>query len=84
MWKDSKFIGDGPTHSAQMVVDGVSYLSETVCNISAQPSKALTEFIADWAAPSYWKPNAEIFVSKQDTNPWNDKKNSTVFLLNLW
>ncbi|XP_055324244.1 zinc finger FYVE domain-containing protein 1-like isoform X2 [Sitodiplosis mosellana] len=60
VWKDTKFTGDGPTHSAQMVIDGVSYLSETVYNIGAQPSKALTDWVADWAAPSYWKPNAEI------------------------
>lgn len=46
-----------------MMIDGVSYLTETVCNISAQPSKVLTEWVADWAAPSYWKPNAEIIVS---------------------
>lgn len=46
-----------------MMIDGVSYLTETVCNISAQPSKALTEWVADWAAPSYWKPNADIIVS---------------------
>lgn len=63
VWKDTKFTGDGPTHSAQMVIDGVSYLSETVYNIGAQPSKALTDWVADWAAPSYWKPNAEIIVS---------------------
>lgn len=62
VWKDEKWPGEGPTHSAQMMIDGVNYLSETVCNISAQPSKALTEWVADWAAPSYWKPNAEIIV----------------------
>lgn len=64
VWKDSQFNGEGPTHNAQMVIDGVSYLSETVYSISAQPSKALTDWVADWAAPSYWKPNAEIFVSE--------------------
>lgn len=63
VWKDAKYLGEGPTHSAQMMIDGVSYLTETVCNISAQPSKVLTEWVADWAAPSYWKPNAEIIVS---------------------
>lgn len=63
VWKDAKFPGEGPAHSAQMVIDGVSYFTETVYNISAQPSKALTDWVADWAAPSYWKPNAEIIVS---------------------
>lgn len=46
-----------------MVIDGVSYLSETVYSISAQPSKVVTDWVADWAAPSYWKPNAEVIVS---------------------
>lgn len=63
VWKDERFSSEGPTHSAQMMIDGVNYLSETVCSISAQPSKALTEWVADWAAPSYWKANAEIIVS---------------------
>lgn len=63
VWKDSRFSGEGPTHSAQMVIDGVNYLSETVYSIGAQPSKALTDWVADWAAPSYWKPNTEIIVS---------------------
>lgn len=78
VWKDEKFPGDGPTHSAQMVIDGVNYLSETVYSISAQPSKALTEWVADWAVnPSYWKPNAEIIVSAffffslQNDPTWN-------------
>ncbi|XP_031637351.1 zinc finger FYVE domain-containing protein 1-like isoform X2 [Contarinia nasturtii] len=60
VWKDTKFTGEGPTHSAQMVIDGVSYLSETVCNIGAQPSKVLSDWVTDWVAPSYWKPNVEI------------------------
>lgn len=63
VWRDSYLSGDGPKHSAQMVVDGLSYLSETVYSISAQPSKVLTDYFADKIAPSYWKPNAEIIVS---------------------
>lgn len=63
VWKDAQFAGEGPTHSAQMVIDGVSYLSETVYSIGAQPSKVLTDWVADKFAPSYWKPNNEIIVS---------------------
>lgn len=63
VWRDSNLSNDGPKHSAQMVVDGVSYLTETVCNISAQPWKAITDVVADKIAPSYWKQNSEISVS---------------------
>lgn len=62
VWKDSQFAGEGPQHSAQMVIDGVSYLSETVYSIGAQPSKVLTDWVADKFAPAYWKPNNEIIV----------------------
>lgn len=63
VWRDSYLSNEGPMHSAQMVVDGVNYLTETVCNIGAQPSKAFTDWVADRIAPSYWKANAEIIVS---------------------
>lgn len=62
VWRDSQFSGELPTHSAQMVIDGVSYLTETVYSIGAQPSKVLTDWVADKIAPSYWKPNTEIIV----------------------
>lgn len=51
-----------------MVIDGVSYLTDAVYTIGAQPSKALTDWVADWAAPSYWKPNIEIIVSFDNFN----------------
>lgn len=63
VWKDSRLSNGGPAHSAQMVIDGVSYLTETVYSISAQPSKALTDWVADKIAPTYWKQNTEIIVS---------------------
>lgn len=69
VWKDSHWNGEGPKHSAQMVVDGVNFLTETVYSISAQPTKVLTNWVADKIAPSYWKPNAEITVSWMN---WGD------------
>lgn len=60
IWKSATNAVDGPTYSAQMMLDGVNYLSDAVCSISAQPSKAITGWVADQFAPSYWRPNAEI------------------------
>lgn len=47
-------------NTAQRVIDGVSYITEAVANVSLQPTKALTAWVADQVAPSYWRPNHEI------------------------
>ncbi|XP_015605591.1 zinc finger FYVE domain-containing protein 1 isoform X1 [Cephus cinctus] len=46
--------------TAQRVLDGVSYISEAVSNISLQPTKAVSAWVADQVAPTYWRPNHEI------------------------
>ncbi|XP_012260150.2 zinc finger FYVE domain-containing protein 1-like isoform X2 [Athalia rosae] len=47
-------------NTAQRVIDGVSYISEAVANVSIQPTKVLTSWVADQIAPTYWRPNNEI------------------------
>lgn len=47
-------------NTAQRVIDGVSYLTEAVANVSIQPTKVLTSWVADQVAPTYWRPNNEI------------------------
>ncbi|XP_058809762.1 zinc finger FYVE domain-containing protein 1-like [Phymastichus coffea] len=47
-------------NTAQRMVDGVSYLTEAMTNLSLQPTKALTAWMADQVAPAYWRPNSEI------------------------
>ncbi|XP_011504970.1 PREDICTED: zinc finger FYVE domain-containing protein 1-like [Ceratosolen solmsi marchali] len=47
-------------NTAQRVVDGVSYIKEAVASMSLQPTKALTAWVADQVAPTYWRPNNEI------------------------
>ncbi|XP_004536383.1 zinc finger FYVE domain-containing protein 1 isoform X1 [Ceratitis capitata] len=47
----------GPLHSAQMVLDRVSTLGDALPRIHPN---AVTGWLADWMAPSYWKPNSEI------------------------
>lgn len=63
VWKGDGILARGPKHSAQMVLDGVSFLSEKVSSLGSQHSKALSDWMADKVAPTYWKPNAEIIVS---------------------
>lgn len=47
-------------NTAQRVIDGVSYITEAVANVSIQPTKVLTSWVADQVAPTYWRPNNEI------------------------
>ncbi|XP_043264464.1 zinc finger FYVE domain-containing protein 1-like isoform X1 [Colletes gigas] len=47
-------------NTAQRVVDGVSYITEAVTNVSLQPTKMISAWVADQVAPSYWRPNNEI------------------------
>lgn len=60
VWKGSRYQTKGPNYSAQLVLDGVSFISETVASVSAQPTKTLKSWVADKVAPTYWKPNSEI------------------------
>lgn len=47
-------------NTAQRMFDGVSYITEAVTNVSLQPTKVLSAWVADQVAPSYWRPNNEI------------------------
>lgn len=47
-------------NAAQRVLDSVNYLTETVTNISAKPTKMVSEWVADQIAPNYWMPNSMI------------------------
>ncbi|KPM11553.1 zinc finger domain-containing protein 22 [Sarcoptes scabiei] len=58
-------------NSAQKMVDSMNYLSETMQNISAKPSKMIGDWMADQINPSYWVPNARIM----NLNNW--RKNIT-------
>jgi len=49
-------------NSARKVLDGVTYISDTVASVSYEPSRLLSSWMADQFAPKYWKPNAEIKV----------------------
>ncbi|XP_076167433.1 zinc finger FYVE domain-containing protein 1 isoform X2 [Ptiloglossa arizonensis] len=59
-------VWDMPNHlvtsqnTAQRVIDGVTYITEAVSNVSLQPSKVLSAWVTDQVAPSYWRPNNEI------------------------
>ncbi|XP_018333746.1 zinc finger FYVE domain-containing protein 1 isoform X2 [Agrilus planipennis] len=47
-------------NSAQRILDGISVLSEVVKSVGSQPTKAVSSWMANQVAPSYWRPNEEI------------------------
>lgn len=58
-------------NAAQKLFDGVSYITEAVTNASIQPTKAITAWVADQVAPTYWRPNNEIKHCHQCKNTFN-------------
>ena len=62
VWPGGSLSLNSQKHSAQMMVDSMSSLKETVRIWTEQPSKEITDWMTDQIAPSYWKPNNEIHV----------------------
>lgn len=50
-------------NAAQRVLDGMSYMIQSVSEYSAGPTKAVAAWLTDQVAPPYWRPNNEIAVS---------------------
>lgn len=65
VWQDGSSRNQAETHSAQAIIDGFSYISETISNVSSQPSKSISSWVADnFVNPSYWRANSEIICCK--------------------
>lgn len=60
-------------NAAQRLLDGVKYISQSVSELSVKPAKAVTSWLTDQIAPTYWKPNSLILV--HDTQNVDLKKN---------
>lgn len=52
-------------NAAQRVLDGMNAVIQTVSEYSAGPTKAVAAWLTDQVAPPYWRPNAEIAVSRE-------------------
>ena len=51
----------GTSHNfSRKIIDGVSYLGESLHSVSAKPTKMAMQWMADKVAPTYWTPNSEI------------------------
>ena len=52
----------GTHNAARKLVDGISYVADTVSWVGAKPTKMVTQWMTDQIAPPYWKPNSLISV----------------------
>lgn len=50
-------------NTARRLLDSLSNIAESVREVSAKPTKIVSNWVADSIAPSYWVSNAEISVS---------------------
>lgn len=55
-------------NAAQRLLDGVKYISQSVSELSVKPAKAVTSWLTDQIAPTYWKPNSLILVGSYKIN----------------
>ncbi|XP_076442869.1 zinc finger FYVE domain-containing protein 1-like isoform X2 [Babylonia areolata] len=64
IWPEGHRSLQGTHNAARKLVDGFSYVADTISSVSARPAKLLSECIADQIAPSYWVPNSQIMSCK--------------------
>ena len=48
-------------NAARRILDGVNTLANSITEVSAKPTKVVTNWVTDQVAPSYWTPNYLIF-----------------------
>ncbi|XP_013870434.1 zinc finger FYVE domain-containing protein 1 isoform X2 [Austrofundulus limnaeus] len=60
VWQDSDTFLTSHQNAAQRVLDGMSFVIQSVSEYSTGPTKAVTAWLTDQVAPPYWRPNAEI------------------------
>ncbi|KAG8537772.1 hypothetical protein GDO81_023872, partial [Engystomops pustulosus] len=60
VWSESDSSSLDQHNAAQRVLDGVNLVIQSVNEYSAAPTRAVTSWVTDRMAPSYWRPNAEI------------------------
>lgn len=63
----------GTSHNlSRKIIDNVSYIGESLQNVSAKPTMIAKQWMADQVAPSYWTPNSEITKCFKCEKPFTD------------
>lgn len=68
-------------NAAQRLLDGVKYISQSVSELSVKPAKAVTSWLTDQIAPTYWKPNSLILVYDYNWTKTRTNKNCATTLV---
>ncbi|XP_049531649.1 zinc finger FYVE domain-containing protein 1-like isoform X2 [Anopheles darlingi] len=64
VWNDGGLQLHGPKHSAQLVLDGVAYITDAMASVGSQPTKLVKSWVTDKIRPTYWRPDSEIIYCK--------------------
>uniref|UniRef100_A0AAG5CYQ5 FYVE-type domain-containing protein n=1 Tax=Anopheles atroparvus TaxID=41427 RepID=A0AAG5CYQ5_ANOAO len=64
VWNDGGLQQQGPKHSAQLVLDGVAYITDAMASVGSQPTKMVKMWVTDKMRPAYWRPDSEIIHCK--------------------
>uniref|UniRef100_A0A1A8BB24 Zinc finger, FYVE domain containing 1 n=1 Tax=Nothobranchius kadleci TaxID=1051664 RepID=A0A1A8BB24_NOTKA len=62
VWAGSDGFLKDNSNAAQRLLDGVNLVAQSVSELSVKPAKAVTSWLTDQIAPSYWKPNSLILM----------------------
>ncbi|KAG7466365.1 hypothetical protein MATL_G00164100 [Megalops atlanticus] len=62
IWPGSDGFLKDNSNAAQRLLDGVSFMAQSVSELSVKPAKAVTAWLTDQIAPAYWKPNSLILT----------------------
>ncbi|KAL4238677.1 Zinc finger FYVE domain-containing protein 1 [Mactra antiquata] len=60
VWPEGDKFLIGTHNAARKLIDGISYVAESIGTVSAKPTKVMTDWMTDQIAPSYWVPNSKI------------------------
>ena len=61
----------GTSHNlSRKIIDNVSYIGESIHNVSAKPTMIAKQWMADQVAPSYWTPNSDLIECSKCEKPF--------------
>ncbi|XP_071962254.1 zinc finger FYVE domain-containing protein 1-like [Antedon mediterranea] len=61
VWPGGHMVLQGTTdNTSRKVIDGLSYLIDSVSSVSKKPTTMISDWISDQIAPTYWIPNSQI------------------------
>lgn len=59
-------------NAARQLLDGVNSLATSITEVTAKPTKAVSNWVTDQVAPSYWTPNYLIFECTNCEHEFDD------------